>query len=126
MRSARYRFRGSALNGARMRCDTTTCMTSPSLMYWRARSTALQNPASPNSDTAAPPGAGPESGIVNGRRNASSNVRQALAGMAKRQRVARIGVYHQVQLARQVVDDGDFLRQQHQDVGHDPARRAST
>ena len=39
-RSARYRFTGGASNGADKRCDGTTCITSPDIMYCLTRSTA--------------------------------------------------------------------------------------
>jgi len=39
-RNARYSDSGEAWKGLLMRCDGTTCMMSPSKMYFFARSTA--------------------------------------------------------------------------------------
>ncbi len=39
-RSARYSDSGEDANGRRIRCDSTTCITSPAAMYSFARRTA--------------------------------------------------------------------------------------
>jgi len=42
---------GEALNGTLSRCDNTTCMTSPSMMYSLMRSTAFSKPSRVKPDT---------------------------------------------------------------------------
>jgi hypothetical protein len=56
-----------------MRCDSTTCMMSPSTMYCLARRTAALNASSPNSDTAGAEAARTSGGISAGARSFASN-----------------------------------------------------
>src|SRR5450755_3198203 len=61
LRSARYSDSGAAGKGCAMRCDSTTCMMSPSKIYCLALTTAFLNAASPNSERASQP---PRHGVV--------------------------------------------------------------
>ncbi len=101
-----------------IRCDSTTCITSPAAMYSLARATARWKPSAPNSLSA-----------LRDRRRRLERNRHRLAQPAPQRlqpvarlrvgvALARIGVDDQVDLARQVVDDRQLLGQQQLDVGN--------
>ena len=93
-------------------------------MYSLARRTAAWKPSAPNSLSACVSGVAVWNGIATGARSLRrSSVRRAVR---ERVRVGhrRVGEDDEVDLAGQIVDDGELLGQQQQHVGHAGETRA--
>jgi hypothetical protein len=91
VRSARYSASGLAAKGLLMRCESTTCMMSPSTMYCLARRTAALKASSPKAPT--PPRRGrprtPRESLTGSRSLASSSLSRRLGASRRRGSPAR-------------------------------------